>query len=323
MANYASKVVDIALAEVGYLEKRSKSNLDSKTANAGSANYTKYARDLDAITGFYNGKKNGYSWCDVFVDWCFVQAFGIDAALTLLCQSMGSAGAGCTQSSGYYQKKGRFFKTNPKVGDQIFFGISGDVYHTGLVYKVDASKVYTVEGNTSSASGVVANGGGVFKKSYSLTCSKIYGYGRPAYDETDEPAKETTQAAKDPDKIDTVEAVQSWLNSAYNSGLVVDGIYGAKTKKALVKVLQRAVGVDVDGIYGAKTNKAVKNLRRGSTGTAVKALQGLLVCNGFTDAYVDGDFGKGTERAVIAYQQHVGIDDDGIAGRDTFTKLCK
>lgn len=323
MANYASKVIDIALAEVGYLEKRSKSNLDSKTANAGSANYTKYARDLDAIAGFYNGKKNGYAWCDVFVDWCFVQAYGVEAALKLLCQSMGSAGAGCTQSSGYYQKKGRFTKKNPKPGYQIFFGSSGDVYHTGLVYKVDSSKVYAVEGNTSSASGVVANGGGVFKKSYPLNYSKIYGYGIPDFDEFDEPAKETTQTAKDPDKIDTVADVQRWLNSAYNSALVVDGIYGAKTKAALVKVLQRAVGVSVDGVYGAKTNAAVKSLRRGSAGTAVKALQGLLVCNGFTDAYVDGDFGKGTEQAVIAYQRSNGLDDDGIAGRNTFSKLCK
>ena len=36
-------VLKIALAEVGYLEKRSNADLDSKTANAGSNNYTKYA----------------------------------------------------------------------------------------------------------------------------------------------------------------------------------------------------------------------------------------------------------------------------------------
>ena len=58
---FASKVVNIALNEVGYLEKASNSNLDSKTANAGSKNYTKYARDLDNIPNFYNGKKNGYN----------------------------------------------------------------------------------------------------------------------------------------------------------------------------------------------------------------------------------------------------------------------
>ena len=40
--NYASKVIKIAMAEVGYLEKGSNSNLDSKTGNAGYKNYTKY-----------------------------------------------------------------------------------------------------------------------------------------------------------------------------------------------------------------------------------------------------------------------------------------
>lgn len=38
--------VNTALKEVGYLEKKSNSNLDSKTANTGSANYTKYWRDI-------------------------------------------------------------------------------------------------------------------------------------------------------------------------------------------------------------------------------------------------------------------------------------
>ena len=61
------KVLNIALAEVGYLEKASRNALDDKTANAGDANITKYARDLDAIS-FYNGRKQGVAWCDVFVD---------------------------------------------------------------------------------------------------------------------------------------------------------------------------------------------------------------------------------------------------------------
>lgn len=49
MANTVGKVISIAKAEVGYLEKKSNSQLDSKTANAGSANYTKYGRDMHKI----------------------------------------------------------------------------------------------------------------------------------------------------------------------------------------------------------------------------------------------------------------------------------
>ena len=56
-----------------------------------------------------------------------------------------------------------------------------DSSHTGLVYKVDSNYVYTIEGNTSGASGVVANGGGVCRKKYPLNSNYIVGYGRPNY----------------------------------------------------------------------------------------------------------------------------------------------
>ncbi len=173
------KLIAVAAAEVGYLEKATNAHLDDPTANAGSKNYTKYARDLDAL-GFFNGKKNGCAWCAVFVAWCFYQAFGLDAALALTCQTMGGLGAGVKYAARYYKAKGRF-ADEPQPGDQIFFyGPDGKSWaHTGLVEKVEGGRVYTVEGNTSGASGVVANGGGVCRKSYALTDKRIAGYGRP------------------------------------------------------------------------------------------------------------------------------------------------
>lgn len=60
MSYTASKLLEIARAELGYMEKASNSNLDDKTANAGSANWTKYARDLHAA-GYYQANKNGYA----------------------------------------------------------------------------------------------------------------------------------------------------------------------------------------------------------------------------------------------------------------------
>ena len=215
MKCYAKKLIEIAEAEVGYLEKASNKNLESKTANAGKNNYTKYADYFDKeYTNFYNGKKNGYAWCDMFVDWCFVQAFGKERGRTIIFQPLKSCGAGCEFSRKYYKEKGRLY-SKPKMGDQIFFYNSSktEVAHTGIVYKVDNSKVYTIEGNTSSASGVVANGGAVAKKSYSLTYSRIAGYGRPDYDEEPvETKKETTPAKKDYQCIHTVQKGESlWL----------------------------------------------------------------------------------------------------------------
>lgn len=260
MAGTAAQVIALAESEVGYLEKKSNSRLDSKTANPGSKNYTKYARDLDAIPGFYNGKKQGYAWCDVFVDWLFVTCFGPAAAKEMLYQPDKSYGAGCGYSAKYYKAKDRFFKKDPKPGDQIFFWDAKKtrVAHTGLVWKVDSARVYTVEGNTSGASGVIANGGGVCKKSYKLSYGRIYGYGRPGYREE--------------------RSVCS-------------------------------VKLDI--------------LKKGARGAAVKALQHLLIGNGFDCGKwgADGDFGDATDRALRTCQQQNGLDDDGIAGPKTWGLL--
>lgn len=261
MGYSASKLVAIAEAEVGYLEKKSNSQLDSKTANAGYKNYTKYARDLHKA-GYYQANKNGYAWCDMFVDWCFYQLCGKDAkvAQEIICQT-GPYGAGCVFSAKYYRNAGRFF-TSPKVGDQIFFGPKGDETHTGIVYKVDKNKVYTIEGNTSGASGVVPNGGGVYKKSYALTNSKITGYGRPRYDEEDnKPMEEKEEVCtveikvlKKGAKGNEVRAMQTLLiGYGYSCGSSgADGSFGPATDKA-VRAYQTAKGLGVDGSCGPKT----------------------------------------------------------------------
>lgn len=96
------QVIATATKELGYLEKKSNSQLDDKTANAGYNNWTKYARDLDNL-GLYNGRKNGYAWCDMFVDWCMVKTFGLENALMITGQKMKGEGAGCTSSANYYR----------------------------------------------------------------------------------------------------------------------------------------------------------------------------------------------------------------------------
>ena len=54
--------------------------------------------------------------------------------------------------------------------------------HIALVTKVTKDTLYTIEGNTSTGKGVIANGGGVVEKKYSLSHSGIMGYGRPKYE---------------------------------------------------------------------------------------------------------------------------------------------
>lgn len=174
----AKKVIDIALAEVGYLEKRNGNVafLYDKEANAGSANYTKYGYEMHQI--YPAIMDYPAAWCDCFVDWCFMKAYGVSNAKAMI---GGDFDDYTVRSVQLYKNKGAYYKNNPKVGDQIFFRNSGGVCHTGLVYSVDSQHVYTVEGNTSSAPGVVANGGCVKLKKYALNNASIDGYGRPNY----------------------------------------------------------------------------------------------------------------------------------------------
>lgn len=189
------RVIATARVEIGYLEKASNAQLNDKTANAGDKNWNKFAAFLDNLGVVYNGKKNGYAWCDIFVDWCFITTFGLDLGMALLCQAFSGLGAGCTYSMKYYKDKGQFHTSNPKAGDQIFFTNDGGKtsYHTGMVVDVKGGRVYTIEGNTSSAAGVVPNGGCVRDKSYPLTASYIAGYGRPDYSMVKEEATEMNQ----------------------------------------------------------------------------------------------------------------------------------
>lgn len=262
----ANDLIEIALAEVGYLEKKTNANLDNKTANAGHGNFTKYWRDLHKA-GYYQANKQGASWCDGFNDWCHYIAAGRNAKLAqeVICQS-GPYGAGCGYSLRYYKAAGRFHTSNPQIGDQIFFGTPSDVAHTGIVYKVANGKVYTVEGNTSSAEGVVANGGGVFTKVYDINYKKIVGYGRPKYAvETEKEVVETNKTTtgvcnvelnilRNGSKGKQVKALQTLLiGYGYKcGGWGADGNFGAATEEA-VKAFQKKNGLEVDGAVGPAT----------------------------------------------------------------------
>ena len=165
-----ARLIAIAEDQIGYFGKKTNAQLDDPKANIGGR-FNKFARDLDALGDFYNGRKNGFDWCDVFVDWCFVTTFGRELAQKLLGQPDRSLGAGTGYSLGYYKAKGRLFPT-PEPGDQIFFGNSATTWHTGVVVRVAGGFVHTVEGNAGSPSAVRAC-------RYTIGAKIIKGYGRP------------------------------------------------------------------------------------------------------------------------------------------------
>lgn len=62
-------------------------------------------------------------------------------------------------------------------------------------------------------------------------------------------------------------------------------------------------------------------LKQGSSGPDVTSLQQKLKALGFDPNGTDGNFGPGTRRAVIAFQQSKGLQADGIAGPATLAAL--
>lgn len=208
----AAAVAALALAEVGYREKASNSQLDSKTANAGSNNWNKYAAYIDQFCpDFYNGKKNGFDWCDIFHDYLHIVAAGdAEVARKALYQPKKSTGAGCDFSAQFYRDNGAWIERDgtPKVGDQIFFGPKGREQHTGTVVGVDSNYVYTVEGNSSDMTA---------KRQYSRTNTNITGYGRPNYTGKATPDVPTPTPAVDaPDIMYRARVGGRWLPEVKN-----------------------------------------------------------------------------------------------------------
>ena len=59
----------------------------------------------------------------------------------------------------------------------------------------------------------------------------------------------------------------------------------------------------------------------GAKGDEVTKLQQRLKDLGYLDGKVDGQYGGGTKRAVIAFQRRNGLTTDGVAGADTQDRL--
>jgi hypothetical protein len=201
----------------------------------------------------------------------FVYAYGLKAAKKLLGGNLFS------YTPTGYTKMGAKKKT-PKAGDVVFFynATLGRIAHVGLVTKVDSSKFYTIEGNTSSDAGVVRNGGSVNQKSYSLSLSTAY-FATPSYSSVDvgtdnkvgtSSVKSTSSGRSNPYTVptgtlkrgssgSTVKWLQYELNQ-WKSTLKEDGDYGAKTE-AQVKAYQKSHGLTADGVAGTKTIAKLKS----------------------------------------------------------------
>ena len=143
--NHRVDIIGVAKTQIGYRE--------------GSNNDTKY--------GTWYGLPN-QPWCAMFISWCARQA-GIPTSVL-----KNSARAGCGKN--YFnipQKDGVSY--TPKSGD-LFFTKSWS--HVGLVYYVDGSYFYTIEGNSNNNGS--SEGIGVFSIKRKIS---DYYFGVPNYND--------------------------------------------------------------------------------------------------------------------------------------------
>ena len=330
MAVTSSKVISLAKEELGYEEKRTNSQLYSKHTNAGKNNYTKYEKDVFGSNGNY--------WCATFLMWLFYMAAGKSKEVVKATIYALTMGAETLRAA--FAKAGRY-DSNPKVGDIIFFKGTrhAGANHVGLVIAVSSSTVTTIEGNTSDKQ-FDDNGGCVAQKTYSRGYSKIMGYGHPRYDvASNSSAGASTSTSSTVLKVgskgEAVKTLQSNLNKVLGTKLTVDGDFGSGTKDAVIK-FQKKYGLSADGIYGSASAAKMKTvlassssssssgttvLKVGSKGENVKALQRDLNSTIGAGLTVDGDFGSGTKKALIKFQQKYGLSADGIYGPSSAAKM--
>lgn len=122
-------------------------------------------------------------------------------------------------------------------------------------------------------------------------------------------------------KGDEVTQVQTKLQEkGYYTGKI-DGIFGSKTKEALLKY-QKDVGLTADGIAGPNTLSKL-GITSSSTSSAsqIKNIQSKLKEKGYYSGNIDGILGSKTREAIVAFQNDVGLVADGIAGPKTLAKL--
>lgn len=252
MGKYASKVIEQAIAWLGY--------------NESDGTHKKIIDAYNAQKPLPVGYKVKYTdeWCATFVSAVAVK-LGYTDIIPPECS--------CLRMIDLFKAQGIWVEDEnrtPNTGDIIMYdwqdnGIGdnrGGADHVGIVEKVSGGKITVIEGNYKN---------GVNRRTLSVNGLYIRGYGVPKYDKetaekpastptsTTTPKGETTvnielTVLKKGAKGEQVKALQRMLYAmGYDLGASkVDGDFGSKTDAA-VRAFQKKHGLTVDGIVGKNT----------------------------------------------------------------------
>lgn len=142
--------------------------------------------DADKTVGGYR-YKNWYgmdaNWCAMFVSYCADKCGFIEKGIMPKTASVAASKQWYINNNLYHDAASGYVQ---KAGDIIIFG--NGMSHTGIVtgYNPETKKLTTIEGNSGRSSTTPYHKGSHVKEhTYSITYSKIAGYGTPQYPQDD------------------------------------------------------------------------------------------------------------------------------------------
>ena len=234
------QVVSLAYSQVGYKE--------------GPNNWNKYAAD-PRMTELYGWSLQNQPWCAVFVDWLFVESFGLAKAKEMI---YGGSPACYTAASQY--KSNNAWSMNPRKGDQIFYS-TGDG-HTGIVVDVSGSTITTIEGNWTDS---------VVKRTHFVGDNDIMGYGVPNWNVVsdipdEEPPSGEALIVDGECGVDTWAALISDVPTIEDLPLVKYGATGWAVAMCQAMLNCLGANLDTDGECGVLTKAAIMSFQRDYNG---------------------------------------------------------
>lgn len=126
-------------------------------------NRNKYAKETPGMASY-----DGLSYCVIGLLWLAYRAGDI----SIMPQT-----PDCAEAVTTYQSWNRW-SWYPAVGSQVMLGTSGQD-HTGLVWKFDATRIWTIEFNSNLTG--AAEGDGAYLRERNRSDANVYGYGYPKY----------------------------------------------------------------------------------------------------------------------------------------------
>ncbi|CRK56501.1 hypothetical protein [Alloactinosynnema sp. L-07] len=274
---------------------------------------------MGACGAFGGSTWRSASWCADFAKYVWRKAGDIEAAMP---DRAGNLNGWAHSFYEYGKRNGTWHPREsgylPRPGDAVVFDWQADGFdpaigsfaaggydidHVGIVKSADASQVQVIEGNVADR---------IQARSHARTNAAIVGYTSPS--SAFWPTQSKGNRGAD------VTAIQYLLVHSGRS-VSTDGDFGGGTDTA-VRDFQAAKGLGADGNVGPNTWTALAvSVQHGDNNNAVRALQYQLNVKRNAGLTVDGDFGGGTRAAVVSFQQHAGIEANGIVGPITWRNL--